>query len=127
MSNPAQAADASAVSISVNRSARPLVERLLARREALRIEMRPGPHEAMIIDAGIAAPGSIAAGVAIAEICMGGLGRVALRPSNGSSTWPTWIEVTSSQPVLACLASQYAGWSLAATKEQTGGRKFFAL
>jgi len=29
--------------------------------------------------------------------------------------------------VLACLASQYAGWSLAATKEETGGRKFFAL
>jgi methenyltetrahydromethanopterin cyclohydrolase len=37
------------------------------------------------------------------------------------------IEVSSAQPVLACLASQYAGWSLAATKEQTGGRKFFAL
>jgi methenyltetrahydromethanopterin cyclohydrolase len=29
--------------------------------------------------------------------------------------------------VLACLASQYAGWSLAASKEETGGKKFFAL
>ncbi len=29
--------------------------------------------------------------------------------------------------MLACLGSQYAGWSLAATKEQTGGKKFFSL
>lgn len=57
---------------------------------------------------------------------MGGLGRVRLAaaPREG---WPTWLEVSSSQPVLACLASQYAGWSLSATKEQTGGKKFFSL
>jgi len=57
---------------------------------------------------------------------MGGLGQVNLR-SGGPDAWPTWIEVSSSQPVLACLASQYAGWSLAASKEQTGGKKFFSL
>ena len=33
----------------------------------------------------------------------------------------------SAQPVLACLGSQYAGWSLAASKEETGGKKFFSL
>jgi methenyltetrahydromethanopterin cyclohydrolase len=37
------------------------------------------------------------------------------------------VEVSSARPVLACLASQYAGWSLAASKEETGGKKFFAL
>jgi methenyltetrahydromethanopterin cyclohydrolase len=41
--------------------------------------------------------------------------------------WPVFIEVHTSNPVLACLASQYAGWSLSATKEQTGGKKFFSL
>jgi methenyltetrahydromethanopterin cyclohydrolase len=78
------------------------------------------------VDAGIQAPGSIAAGLLIAEICMGGFGHVRLnsRPAEG---WPTWLEVSSSQPVLACLASQYAGWSLAASKQETGGKKFFAL
>jgi methenyltetrahydromethanopterin cyclohydrolase len=35
--------------------------------------------------------------------------------------------VASAQPLLACLGSQYAGWSLAASKEETGGKKFFAL
>ena len=57
---------------------------------------------------------------------MGGLGQVALRSGAGEG-WPSWLEVRSSQPVLACLASQYAGWSLAASKEETGGKKFFAL
>jgi len=127
MSNPVRALETPAASISINQSAQPLVERLLARQTVLRIETRRGPQEVMIVDAGIAVPGSIAAGAAIAEICMGGLGRALLRSGDGSSAWPSWIEVTSSQPVLACLASQYAGWSLAATKEQTGGKKFFAL
>jgi methenyltetrahydromethanopterin cyclohydrolase len=35
--------------------------------------------------------------------------------------------VRSAQPVLACLGAQYAGWSLAASKEETGAKKFFAL
>ena len=70
--------------------------------------------------------GSIAAGLLVGEICMGGLGQVGLR-SGGLEGWPTWVEVRSSQPVLACLASQYAGWSLAASKEETGGKKFFSL
>ena len=41
--------------------------------------------------------------------------------------WPSLIEVHTSTPVLACLGSQYAGWSLAASKEETGGKKFFSL
>ena len=47
--------------------------------------------------------------------------------SGAADGWPTWLEVRSSLPVLACLGSQYAGWSLAATKEETGGKKFFSL
>ena len=58
---------------------------------------------------------------------MGGLGRVTSLEPGAREGWPTWLGVTSSQPVLACLASQYAGWSLAASKEETGGKKFFAL
>lgn len=79
-----------------------------------------------LVDAGIDAPGSIEAGLLIGEICLGGLGRVRLR-TGLQAGWPTWLEVASAQPVLACLGSQYAGWSLAASKEETGGRKFFAL
>jgi len=112
--------------LSVNGLARPLVERLLAGADALALNVTRDATGACIVDAGIAARGSVAAGLLIGEICMGGLGHVSLR-SGGLEGWPTWLEVHSSQPVLACLASQYAGWSLAASKEETGGKKFFSL
>ena len=112
--------------LSVNALAHPLVERLLAQAEALELSVSRDTTGACIVDAGIQVRGSIAAGLLIGEICMGGLGRVRLR-GGGIEGWPSWIEVRSSQPVLACLASQYAGWSLAASQEETGGKKFFSL
>jgi methenyltetrahydromethanopterin cyclohydrolase len=112
--------------LSVNGLARPLVERLLRDADALAVNVTHDARGTCIVDAGIGARGSVEAGLLIGEICMGGLGRVGLR-SDGLEGWPTWVEVRSSQPVLACLGSQYAGWSLAASKEETGGKKFFSL
>src|SRR5690606_38722729 len=42
----------------------------------------------------------------------GGLGRVSLHPFSRFGRWGTSLFVTTSDPVLACLGSQYAGWSL---------------
>ena len=112
--------------LSVNALARPLVERLIAQADALGVKLSRDATGVCIVDAGLEVRGSVEAGMLVAEICMGGLGQVSLRPG-GPEPWPTWIEVQSAQPVLACLASQYAGWSLAASKEETGGRKFFSL
>ena len=115
-----------AQTLSVNALAAPLVRQLRAEADALDVRVRIDASGVCLVDAGIGCRGSIAAGLRVAEICMGGLGRVALR-AGGLEGWPTWVEVSSSQPVLACLGSQYAGWSLAATKEETGGKKFFSL
>ncbi|MCW5664454.1 MAG: methenyltetrahydromethanopterin cyclohydrolase [Piscinibacter sp.] len=114
------------VELSLNRQVQPLVEQLVAQAAALRVAVRRDPLGPTIVDAGIEAPGSIAAGLLVGEICMGGFGQVGLR-SGAVDGWPSWLEARSSQPVLACLASQYAGWSLAASKEETGGKKFFSL
>ena len=116
----------SASTLSVNALARPLVERLLAQADALGVRVRRDDTGTCIVDAGIDARGSVAAGLLVGEICMGGLGQVALRPG-GLEGWPTWVEVQSAQPVLACLGSQYAGWSLVASREETGDKKFFSL
>ena len=112
--------------LSVNALARPLVECLLATSDALGVRVARDDRGTCIVDAGIEVRGSIAAGLLIGEICMGGLGQVSLRAGDDEG-WPTWLEVRSSEPVLACLGSQYAGWSLAASKEETGGKKFFSL
>ena len=112
--------------LSVNRQARPLVQRLIDEAAALGVRVRRDDSGVCIVDAGIDAPGSVAAGLLVGEICLGGYGSVALRAAEAEG-WPTWLQVHSAQPVLACLGSQYAGWSLSASKEETGGKKFFAL
>jgi len=112
---------------SVNKLAQPLVQALLADADALRLNVYRDDSGVCIIDAGIQALGSVAAGQRVGEICLGGLGRVQVRSGASGEGWPSWLDVRSSQPVLACLGSQYAGWSLAASKEETGGKKFFSL
>jgi methenyltetrahydromethanopterin cyclohydrolase len=112
--------------LSVNTLVRPLLQRLLEQAQALGVVVTRDASGVCIVDAGLAARGSVAAGLLIGEICMGGLGRVRLQ-SDAAAPWPSWVQVSSAQPVLACLGSQYAGWSLAASKEETGGKKFFSL
>jgi methenyltetrahydromethanopterin cyclohydrolase len=119
---------AHAAAPSVNALSERLVARLIDDAARLGVAVTRTDAGTVIADAGVDARGSIEAGVLIARICMGGLGRVAVRSNfDAAPLWPTMIEVHTSSPVLACLGSQYAGWSLAATKEQTGGKKFFSL
>jgi methenyltetrahydromethanopterin cyclohydrolase len=95
---------------SVNALAAPHVEDLLAAAGALRLRVSRSESGATVIDAGIDAPGGLEAGRRIAEICMGGLGTVSLLA--GEAPGLPRVHVHSADPVLACLASQYAGWSL---------------
>jgi methenyltetrahydromethanopterin cyclohydrolase len=114
--------------ISVNALSERLVARLVDDAERLGLVITTTTSGTVIVDAGVNAKGSADAGVLIARICMGGLGRVARRTAfDHAPLWPTYMEVHTSAPVLACLGSQYAGWSLSATKEETGGKKFFSL
>jgi methenyltetrahydromethanopterin cyclohydrolase len=114
--------------LSVNASSERLVARLIEDAARLQVDVTRTDGGTIIVDAGVEARGSAEAGLLIARICMGGLGCVARRiVPDGAPLWPGFVEVHTSNPVLACLASQYAGWSLAAIKEQTGGKKFFSL
>ncbi|RFU49348.1 methenyltetrahydromethanopterin cyclohydrolase [Paraburkholderia sp. DHOC27] len=119
---------AEAAALSVNALSERLVTRLVEDAARFGASVSHTDAGTVLVDAGVAAPGSVAAGVLIARICMGGLGHVTVRESlDMQALWPSMIEVRTSWPVLACLGSQYAGWSLSATKEQTGGKKFFSL
>jgi methenyltetrahydromethanopterin cyclohydrolase len=109
---------------SVNRLSAPLVAALLRDAEALRLGLSRAACGATLVDAGIAAAGGIEAGRRIAEICLGGLGQVTLGPAGAGAAWPWAVTVHASQPVIACLGCQYAGWSLA---HGEGKAKFFAL
>jgi methenyltetrahydromethanopterin cyclohydrolase len=98
--------------LSVNARAARLLDNMLADSAALGVSARRGTLGQLLIDAGVEARGGVEAGLRIAEICMGGLGKVALAPWQGASAWKWALAVSSSHPVTACLASQYAGWNL---------------
>jgi methenyltetrahydromethanopterin cyclohydrolase len=97
---------------SVNAKVAPLVQALIDDASALRVDVSRGTLGECRIDCGVRAVGGLEAGRRIAEICLGGLGRVALETTVTESPWPFFVTVYTSQPVLACLGSQYAGWSL---------------
>jgi methenyltetrahydromethanopterin cyclohydrolase len=109
---------------SVNARAAAAVEALRVAATELKIGIARGTSGETVIDAGGREVGSIAAGVKIAEICMGGLGDVRLIASTATPRWPWTVQVHSAHPVVACLASQYAGWRLA---HGEGKGAFFAL
>jgi methenyltetrahydromethanopterin cyclohydrolase len=75
---------------------------------------------ARVIDAGVETDGGYDAGLALAEICMGGLGHVSYAPLQiGAEAWPG-VTVWTDHPAVACMASQYAGWAISV-------EKFFAM
>ncbi|MEM7222814.1 MAG: methenyltetrahydromethanopterin cyclohydrolase [Pseudomonadota bacterium] len=96
---------------SVNGLAAPLVDALLRDADALGLTVDRS-HGCTLVDGGIACRGGLEAGRRIAEICMGGLGQVRLETNSGLANWPWRLTVHAARPLLACLASQYAGWSL---------------
>ncbi len=109
---------------SVNAASQPLVEYLISHAQALQIDISTLSNGTRIIDAGINCVGGLEAGRIIGEICMGGLGTVTLGTNSGFDNWPWSVNVHAKTPVLSCLGSQYAGWSLSHKSEQS---KFFAL
>ncbi len=99
-------------SLSINRLASNLLERLLANPEYYGVEIRRMDSGTTIIDAGAGAKGGFEAGRLITEICMGGCGeaRITYR-KYGDLELPS-IFVSTDHPVIATLGSQYAGWQI---------------
>jgi methenyltetrahydromethanopterin cyclohydrolase len=109
---------------SVNAACKPLVDRLVADAEALQLQISYLENGTRVIDAGINCVGGLEAGRLIGEICMAGLGTVSLGTNSGFENWPWSVNVHAKTPVLSCLGSQYAGWSLSHKSEDS---KFYAL
>jgi methenyltetrahydromethanopterin cyclohydrolase len=102
--------------LTLNELAWQLCDTLAADAERLNIVVSQNESGARIIDCGVKAAGGLEAGRRLAEICLAGCGRVTLT-ANGDHLS---IQVQSDVPLLACMASQYAGW-------QITGEKFFGM
>ena len=109
---------------SVNKEVERVVEGVIRDAQALRVDVSQGPLGETRIDCGVRTVGGLEAGRRMGEICLGGLGRVTLETTDTSSDWPFNVTVHTAQPVLACLGSQYAGWSLSVEEK---GKKYHVL
>jgi methenyltetrahydromethanopterin cyclohydrolase len=99
-------------SISVNKLASPIVQRMISDSELLGIHVSETGEGTTIIDAGLHAPGGLEAGRLITEVCLGGLARTRVQACMyGPHVLPV-IYVDTDKPLISLLGSQLAGWNI---------------
>src|SRR5205809_138039 len=98
--------------LGMNERAWALADRVVERAADLRIAVHTLANGARVVDAGVGVAGGFGAGLALAELCMGGLGHVEFAPLTiGGESWPG-VHVWTDHPAESCMASQYAGWAI---------------
>lgn len=102
--------------MNLNERALRVAERMIADTAGLRITVQQTAAGARVLDCGIKTESGLRAGLELARICLSDLGEVSFVPGE---MFPR-VQVVTDHPVLACMASQYAGWQL-----KVG--KFFAM
>jgi methenyltetrahydromethanopterin cyclohydrolase len=108
-----------AAPLTLNERAQRLADHVAANAAALRVAVQT-VGGARVIDCGVKAEGGLQAGLALARICLAGQAEVTLVPGEVAGVLCPQVEVATDHPVLACMASQYAGWQIEAGK-------FFAM
>lgn len=112
--------DADVSGLGLNERSWAIADSVAERAAELRVLVRTSGNGARILDAGIETAGGLAAGRALAEMCMGGLGHIDFVPlSIGTDTY-AGVQVWTDHPAVSSMASQYAGWAV-----QVG--KYFAM
>jgi methenyltetrahydromethanopterin cyclohydrolase len=108
------------VALTLNERAMRLADYLASNAAALRVETHLLPSGARVIDCGVKTPGGLQAGLALARVCTAGQAELSLAPGDVAGIACPSVVVTTDHPVLACMASQYAGWQISVGK-------FFAM
>jgi methenyltetrahydromethanopterin cyclohydrolase len=106
--------------LTLNERAHRLADHLASTAATLRIAVQQTAGGARILDCGVHTPGGLQAGLALARICLAGQADVTLAPGEIGGVACPVVQVATDHPVLACMASQYAGWQIAVGK-------FFAM
>jgi methenyltetrahydromethanopterin cyclohydrolase len=104
-------------SFSLNALGGAIADDMARGKDRLRIGVSIGTAGETLIDCGAQHTGGIEAGLRLAAVSLGGIATIDLVPGT-ASRWPWQVVLRSSDPVTACLGSQYAGWQL---KDESGG------
>ena len=96
----------------LNNSALSLVNKLIIEADRYGVTVEKTNSGTTLIDAGFKAEGGFLAGEMVVEICLGGYANVNVLPVQyGDLVLPS-VFVHTDHPVLATLASQFAGWQI---------------
>lgn len=110
--------------LQLNGRALHVVEHLLASLPVFGAQATLVEGGGRLIDLGIKARGGLAAGVALARICMADLAQIQVEAAPLEISGPLAacprVHVSTDHPLLACMGSQYAGWQISVGK-------FFAM
>ncbi|MEJ2719378.1 MAG: methenyltetrahydromethanopterin cyclohydrolase, partial [Deltaproteobacteria bacterium] len=107
--------------ISLNDRALAIVRQMITDAEALELKATQLGNGATLLDAGVNVSGSLEAGRLFAEACLGGMAKVHFcEISYGEISFPG-VDVAVSQPALACMGAQYAGWAVRVSETDASG------
>jgi methenyltetrahydromethanopterin cyclohydrolase len=96
----------------MNERASLLSDEYIRRAAELRIAVQTLSTGARVVDAGVNVSGGFGAGLALAQLCMGGVGHVEFTSLTiAGEAWPG-VNVWTDHPAESCMASQYAGWAI---------------
>ncbi len=100
--------------IKINNLTLKLVKKIIENKELYKADIQKLENGSTVLDM---ANASWTGGKLVGEICMGGLGNVEFSSYDLDGHYIPSVNVYTSEPIISCMASQLAGWSVKLKKE----------
>ncbi len=100
--------------LQINNLAKVIVDEIIDNKEIYKAIVTQLKNGANVVDM---SNSSWIGGKLVGEICMGGLGKVDFSSYNLDNNFIPSVNVYTSEPIISCMASQLAGWSVKLKKE----------
>ena len=98
--------------ISVNEYGLDVFEEMMDYADELQVGIEELENGTTLIDAGVKEAGGFEAGLYVSRICMADLADITFSSFDLGKLAVPAIELTTDHPVIACMASQFAGWRI---------------
>ena len=98
--------------ISVNEYGLDVFEEMMDYADELQVGIAELDNGTTLIDAGVEEIGGFAAGLYVSRICMADLADITFSSFDLGKLVVPAVELTTDHPVIACMASQFAGWRI---------------
>lgn len=102
--------------MSINEMGFEVFEEMLDLADDLRIEVLELENGAVVVDAGVKAPGGLWAGIFLSRICMADLADVQIIPYDLNGLTIPGVQVITDHPAISCMGSQCAMWQIKVDK-----------